>query len=397
MKRVQGIGLIGAVALAGLQAGCEPAVTREQLAPVVQRDAVPFDLPVIPEEILDRLAPYRLVVVGETHLLEEHRTFVAALVRELHARGFRQLLVEWPSYANWVLEDFIMGSPLEPGWQPGLGLGLRLFEAVRDFNATLAEAERVQVHGIDMNLTEYGGPADFRNSLAGLVTHLPSAGPVAEFLQGDYGSPETQTPLLETLRAALERDAAPLRVSWGEHWYATVVEMVDVEIASVDIRARRESDYDRSVRMREDVIKDLADTRIAKTPHGTIINIGSTHAQKSRLFGTDIEWLGEYLVRRSAVVDGSAFVIGVSAAYIQPAPGSTQSPYDVRNASPPNELHRVMVESFPNRTAFLPLDDPLFATGRVLLNVEEIIYSCAPAEQFDAILQFALAHREPLP
>ncbi|NIS64207.1 MAG: hypothetical protein GTO05_03475, partial [Gemmatimonadales bacterium] len=57
--------------------------------------------------------------------------------------------------------------------------------------------------------------------------------------QGDYGTPETQTPLLHTLRAALDRDAATLRTSWGERWYATIVEMVDVEIASVDIRARR--------------------------------------------------------------------------------------------------------------------------------------------------------------
>ncbi|MDH3498191.1 MAG: hypothetical protein OER21_15645 [Gemmatimonadota bacterium] len=395
MKRDAQLRLIGVLTLAGFPAGCGFEVPLEQLAPIVERDAVAFDLPTVPETVLDRLAPYRVVVVGETHFLEEHDTFMTALLRALHARGFRQLLVEWPSYANWVLEDFIGGSALEPGWQPTLALGM--FEGVRDFNATLAEAERMRVHGIDVNLTEYGGAAQFRSSLAGLVGHLPSAGPVAAFLQGSYGSPATQTPLLATLRTALDRDAAALRASWGEHWYATIVEMVDVEIRSVDIRAHRESDYDRSVRMREEVIKELADTRIAASSYGTVINIGSTHAQKSRLFGTNIEWLGDHLVHRSTVVNGSAFMIFVTAAYIQPAPGSTAPPYDVRNASPPNELLRVMVEAFPDRTVFLPLDDPVFASGGILLNVEETIYPCEPVEQYDAVLQYALAHRVPLP
>ncbi len=56
-----------------------------------------------------------------------------------------------------------------------------------------------------------------------------------------------------------------------------------------------------------------------------------------------------------------------------------------------------MAESFPDRTVFLPLDDPVFASGGVLLNVEEVIYHCAPAEQFDAVLQYPLVHRVPPP
>ncbi len=395
MNRVAAVERVAVLTLAGFQAGCGFEVPREQLAPIIERSAVTFELPTIPEAVLDRLAPYRVVVVGETHLLAEHGTFMTALVGALHARGFRQLLVEWPSYANWVLQDFVNGSPLEPGWQPTLMRGM--FEGIRDFNATLAAAERMRVHGIDMNLSEYGGAAQFRSSLAGLVSHLPSAGPVAEFLQGNYGSPATQTPLLATLRTALERDAAALRASWGAHWYATIVEMVEVEIRSVEIRAQRVPDYDRSVRLREEVIKELADRRIAESPYGTVINIGATHAQKSRLFGTNIEWLGDHLVHRSTVVNGSVFVVFATAAHIQPAPGSPAPPYDVRNASPPNELLRVMVESFPDRTVFLPLDDPVFASGGILLNVEETIHHCAPVEQYDAVLQYALAHRVSLP
>jgi hypothetical protein len=37
----------------------------------------------------------------------------------------------------------------------------------------------------------------------------------------------------------------------------------------------RESDYDESVRLREEAIKWLADRRIESMPHGTLINMGS--------------------------------------------------------------------------------------------------------------------------
>jgi hypothetical protein len=54
-----------------------------------------------------------------------------------------------------------------------------------------------------------------------------------------------------------------------------------------------------------------------------------------------------------------------------------------------------VAESWPGRTVFLPLDDPVFAKRRVAVNYEESIYAAALAEQFDAVLQYALAHRMP--
>jgi len=72
------------------------------------------------------------------------------------------------------------------------------------------------------------------------------------------------------------------------------------------------------------------------------------------------------------------FVIGIMAATILPASGGPVLVYDVHDASPPNELRRVMVESFPDQTVFLPLDDPVFTSAGVLLNIEGIIHNSAP-------------------
>jgi hypothetical protein len=161
----------------------------------------------------------------------------------------------------------------------------------------------------------------------------------------------------------------------------------------VAIRAIRESKYDRSVRLREDAIKRLVDSRLRDFPHGTVINIGSTHAQKKRLWGTEIEWLGDYLVHKSQEADGSVIVLEVSAAHIVSVPGSGIPDYDLA-ASPENELLRVMNQTWPDQIVFLPVDDPVFRSGRVPINSEGTIYVGAPKRHYDVFVLLPLAHRE---
>jgi hypothetical protein len=391
------LGVGASLGLAALLAGCSaPEVTTAELSAVIERDGVAFTGQAIPEQVLDRLATNHVIVVGETHHLREHYEFIAALLRALHAHGFRQLLVEWPHMADWILEDYVSGGRLEPNWQPPISLGRPMFALIREFNASLPAAERVHVRAIDVNLDDYGGPDAFRDLLGALAGHLPSAGPVTVFLQADYGTPKTQTEAIESLRASLEAEESALIGAWGTDRYRNLVEMVEVELASIDIRADREDHYERSTRDRENAIKELADARIAGTANHTVINIGSTHAQKDRLIGTDLEWLGDYLVHRSTAIDGTITVVGVTSALTELEPGSSGTPFNVLDSSPPNELFRLMVETWPGRTVFLPLDDPVFTNGGVAVNYEETIYLSALKEQYDAVLQYGLAHRVPI-
>jgi hypothetical protein len=98
-------------------------VSTAELEQIVQRDGVPFETQSIPDEILDRLASHRVVLVGETHFLREHREMMVELLRELHARGFRQFLFEWTQVADWLLADFVEDGGLEPDWLPSLDVG----------------------------------------------------------------------------------------------------------------------------------------------------------------------------------------------------------------------------------------------------------------------------------
>lgn len=369
-------------------------VSRSELESVVRRDGVAAPAGSIPGEVLDRLAANRVVVLGELHFLREHRELVAELVRDLHARGFRQYLFEWSQAADWLLADYVGDGGLVPDFTPPHDIGGEALTAIRDFNRTLPEGERIEVHGIDVHLADYGGADGWVPAFGMLADHLPEPGPIADFLAADHNTPEGHTLRLETLRDRLDADRGALVASWGDYWYETVAEMVEVELLSVPIRALRDNDYDASVQLREEAIKWLADRRVSESRRGTLINFGNTHAQKEGLWGTDgIEWLGDYLTHSSPVSAGSTMVVSVWAAHVVSVAGSGDPDFDL-SASPANELLRVVNEARPQDRVFVPLDDPLFATARVPLNVSGDVYVGSLSRQFDAVFLLPLAHRD---
>ncbi len=74
---------------------------------------------------------------------------------------------------------------------------------IRNFNLTLPEDERIAVRGIDMNLEEYGGAAQFFSSMGGLSQQLSVPGPIEAFLMSDYSNSDAQEAALITLRQVL--------------------------------------------------------------------------------------------------------------------------------------------------------------------------------------------------
>jgi hypothetical protein len=372
-------------------AGCSSVaeVSQVDLAQIVERDGIAFSAEAIPAQVLDRLAAHRLIVVGETHFLREHQEWMVDLLRSLHARGFRQLLLEWPQMADWLVADYLAGGQIRPDWSPPTWGMAAMIAPIREVNKTLPAGEQIQVRNIDVNLSDYGGARDFLGLLGWLSVHLGSPEQLQAAIQGGFQNEASHTQKLETLRDRLASERSQLTTSWGSDWYDTITEMVEVELASARIRGIRNSDYDRSVREREEEMKRLTDLRLLGYEHGSVLNIGGNHAQKSYLKGTKQEWLGDYLVHRSTAVGGSVVVVAVTAARMT---GGGHPDFTLE-ASPSNELFRVMNETWPGQIVFLPLDDSVFATGGVPMNFEETIYVGTPKRVYDAFLQFPLAHR----
>jgi hypothetical protein len=366
-------------------------VATADLAQVVERDGVAFAHTEIPAEIIDRLARHRLLVIGETHGVQEHAELMTGLLQALRVRGFRQLLMEWPQAADWLLDDYVTGGRLEPEWEPPPSLNGGLIRGIRAINADLPDDQRVRIRGIDVNLSDYGGATAFRDLIQTYTHHLGSSGPVAAFLQAEYGTAKQQERSLEDLRAALAAGEDELRAAWGSAPYELVTEMVEVELVSVAVRANREDHYDLSVRLRESAMKRLSDKRLGGYAHRSVLNVGGNHAQKKHLKGTSQEWLGDYLVHQSSDVGGTTFVVTVVPA--RTAPGSGFARFDLLDASPANELFRLMNEAWPEQTVFLPLDDPVFRSSGIPVNYESTIHVCALKEHYDAVLLYPTIHR----
>jgi hypothetical protein len=387
------LGRVGSAVSLVVVAACGTSpLTAEELAPVVERDAVPIPGPEIPAKVLDLLDDYEVVVVGETHLIGEQREFTAAVVRGMHDRGVRQLLLEWPHFADWVVDNYVMDGPIDDPWQPPLwGYG-DLMTAIRDFNRSLPEEERVHVRLIDANLDNYGGASEFRASIRGLTRHLGGASPIDDLLVAEYESPTAQTVALETAREELSAQRPELEAQWGEASYEMVDEMVEVELASVEIRSLGSSEM--AARAREPEIMRLTDLRLSEEEGGSVINIGGNHAQKKRIRGTDHEWLGDYLVHRSPQA-GSVIVLGCFPALVVSSGGATID-YDLMDESPEHELLRIMSETWPDVVVFLALDDVVFGSG-VSINIEGRITTGALGETYDAVVLLPVGHQIPLP
>jgi hypothetical protein len=390
--------IVGALAAVIVISGCGASpISADDLRPIVASDGLAFQTASIPDALLDTLASHRLVVIGESHLIREHHEFVPALLEGLHERGFRQVLLEWPHAFDWLVSDYAFGGEPNPKWKPPTWLYGKLIEGILSLNLDLAEGDRFTVRGIDVNLDEYGGATMFRDSIGFLSTHLDELGPIDEFQNSPYHTPEAQKSSLETLLRDLDADRSALIGSWGEVWYDRIVELAEVETTSIEIRTIREDDYDRSVRLREEEMKRLTDLRLSETEAGTLLNVGGNHAQKERFKGTKQEWLGDHLVHQSEIVAGDAIVVAFTAANIVADYVTDVVDYHVADESGPEELFRIINETWPESIVFLPFDNAVFSEAAVAMNYENTIYVVSPKHHYDAVIVYPLAHRIPLP
>ncbi|HEX6301398.1 MAG TPA: hypothetical protein VF148_13100 [Acidimicrobiia bacterium] len=369
-----------------------PEVTRGEMVELVQTEAKAFPDLNLPPEVLGHLASHRVVVLGETHRLREHWAFLATLAEDLHRSGFRQVLIEAPHMAEWLYDDYVQGGVLVPELELPKFYADRLV-GIRQVNERLEPGDRIRVRAIDVNEEHHGGGRAFRDVLGSLVGVLGDAGPVEAFIATPAGSPEEQRESIERLSESLRSESSALSEEWGPEWFAHVVEMVEVERVSIDIRELRQADDDRAARVREEEIKKLVESRLAGENGRAVINVGAHHAQKSPLMGTDQEWLGDYLAHRSEATEGSVFIIGFTSAKTVLEPGAPGSPSDIVKSSPDDELLRLIAETWPDLNAYLQLDDPLFSEKRVAYNSEDVIYAVQLADVFDALFQYSVAHR----
>ena len=133
--------------------------------------AIHFPFPEKPAEIdpvmVDRLSASTVLLIGETHYVQEHQEFMALLLSRLHTTGFRVFSTESLHAYGWLYNDYIQGrrEHLTPRQ---INLDKVWLDALRRFNANLRaagrEAEQYTFACFDIN----HNPRAFTESLAGL-------------------------------------------------------------------------------------------------------------------------------------------------------------------------------------------------------------------------------------
>ncbi|TVR70725.1 MAG: hypothetical protein EA427_05335 [Spirochaetaceae bacterium] len=345
---------------------------------------------------METLASRRVILLGETHYVQEHQEFVVRLLRELHPRGLRFFAQEMSHAAGWAVDDYVRGR--REDYPPHVRvLDHYWIEALREFNRDLPAEERIRFRYIDMN----HDPSRFHYMLQMMARESDTTAIIAcTLLVTRPGTPE-YLEALQDLHDLVKREESLLREEIGPLWYGRLRESLEIEVRSAAIRTRW-SDAER-----ESIMIDLT-TRLLEEARGTgaiaAVNVGMFHAQKERYMGTRQEWLGEYLARHPGLTGGEEGLYSLAFYGMEGEGLRSFRDTDPRPVPPALErregnLSRVIAEvarshradrSSPEATTpavFLDLSHPLFMR-RMPIAFTHSPLRAVPGRQFDGYLVY---------
>jgi hypothetical protein len=364
-----------------------PAASSDDLEAVLHKDLSVFSpQEAIPGALVQDFSQHHIVILGEDHYIQEHHELLVHLVKALYPAGFRQVILELPHAESWMYEDYVLGK-LDAIEGRFVYLTQMVLEELRRFNQTLPDDAKIHVYTVDCN----HGAETFTDSLRRLPPNLARWEVIQGLLKVPISSKsdyERAVKHFARLLADHRRDYAAL---WGEQWTDRLSEMAEIELQSLPLR--NAFSY---MAQREKLMQSLVERRIQHTPHKTILNIGSYHAQKTRYMGSPITWIAEYLSQHSPSAAGKTYSVCVAplaGIHITAPREPDPHPFDLLTRSAENEIFRTMAAHADRKAAYLPLRNPLFANYRLPINHggeglfgKPIQFSIPLSRQFDALI-----------
>ncbi len=379
--------LSGILALAGCVTADSPGV-RDALDAQIET-FVPGE---VPEALVQTLSARRVILLGETHYVQEHQEFVLELLRRLHQSGLRWFTQEMAHAYSWIVEDYVLGLR-EDYPEPARRMDEYWIEGLRSFNADLPEAERIRMRYMDMN----HAPDAFMVSLSWMVNRTPVGQRVGPLASNVFATTPGTDAYVEAVTELADRLGAASDALMDElgPWYQRLAEAVWIEIRSLPLRGEHD------VHARERIMIDLADRTIDEAAGSAVaINVGMYHAQKRRYMGTRQEWLGEYLAADADRFGGAGQLYsiafwGFDGERIRWFLDREPQPVPAAMERPASNLSRQIAEAVtrrdgadrPESAAFVDLSHPVFARRMPVAFVHSPLRA-APGRQFDAYVIF---------
>lgn len=239
----------------------------------------------IPDDLINDLSNYKLLLMGEIHYVKEHQEFMGTLLTALHEKGFRYYLQEVGS-ANSVLIDYYIKGKIEVLPELYLNTDKSLIKILYDFNKGLREEDRedeqISYIGFDMNhfsgvyFTTITMLSDLYNS-ADLKVYINKMNDNGNDIEG------FKALLTGFLNSSIDMDITNVqreKLNW----------MTQNELDTLNIKEDW-SDSKRESYIEKEVLRAIKNT---EKEEKLIVNCGSWHAQLIpywRLNG-NIKWLG---------------------------------------------------------------------------------------------------------
>jgi len=348
----------------------------------VEKNSAVFVKDDIPQELMTELQDKKAIAAGELHSSQEHQRLLAKLVVELHQEDELDVVILDSRHAySWILEDYVRGELDDGVFLQEIIENRRSFlQEIRKYNQGRDAEEELIVRSGDINFQH----DQFLSSLQFMRRHIENRGSLNHFLNQLRSASDRERVMCNYKEELQEEEE--LQGAWERDWNERVIRMIEVELDSREPREKWQTDYTRAHKLREEVLKGIASWNLNENRE-ILFNYGFNHVQKKHHFGTEKEWLGEFISSNHPISQKASynFIVMPLQGQIRTREGDIES-VDILTDPPEDEI-------ISSASEILGEDEPVFVnfaedfiSNEVTFDLHYQQVEAVPGEIYDGII-----------
>ncbi|MFW5873156.1 MAG: hypothetical protein ACOCVD_00595 [Bacillota bacterium] len=348
----------------------------------IRNSAEVFSVDELPESLLEKINGAESIILGQYHGYQENQKFLADFIIYQHENNnINQVILGNRHAYSWIYNSYVKGEINSDLFvEEIISEEKLLLDRIKEYNSNLAKDDMISVKTGDLNSQE----DQFISSLQYMRQKLPERDTINRLLNRVISASD-RTKVLNEFKHLLSNNESNFNDNWGEDWNKKLLEMIEVEIKSTEIRDMWNQDYTDAHILRENLIKNLAEKRI-QDKGNTIFMFTFYQAQKKHYLGSRKEWLAEYLASDESFVESSYSFL------LFPMSGSIYDRNDgVMNIDieglEDNSLYKKTIEILgANDFIYLDFDRESFKNNKVKLDLYHQKIEAVPHKIFDGTI-----------
>ncbi len=336
---------------------------------LVERDLVRFTPTELPNEIIEASVDATILMIGETHYVQEHHEFVLTILEGVQSTGYRVVANELSQAMSWMAEDYVTGKLDDiPNY-------------IRFFNNHVLEELRENNKGKDepivLKFFDANQKGAFPFSLDE-ITKVLGQDPLLNIVDGILVDSEKYLKKLEELDQELTENSNVYINKWGALWFDRILEMTKVEINSIAWRKSNQG------LIREGIMRDNLD-RIKDEYQKVVVNCGMYHAQKSTHMGESINRLAGYYKPDEVYSIAFSAIKGERKKNFY---DENTILFDTIMMAKKRNLIKIIGELAGENMGFVEMTDPQYKETFEVMYLSGVTKQVPPGKQFDAIVTY---------